>query len=71
MTGPRSGWENIRNERFRSLGLQCGAQHQSDVTSVLLPGAIMPFGDTTTPTWGCACACSDPSRTPRRAVEEA
>lgn len=63
--------ENIRNERLPSLGLNAQAQHQSDVTSVPLPGAIMPFKDTYDANVGLRLRLFDPSRTPRRAVEEA
>ncbi|MBL8960533.1 MAG: TolC family protein [Gemmatimonadetes bacterium] len=62
---------NIRGERLPSLGVNAQAQHQSDVTSVPLPGAIMPFKDTYDANVGLRLRLFDPSRTPRRAVEEA
>lgn len=63
--------ENIRSERLPSLTVNAQAQHQSDVTSVPLPGAIMPFKDTYDAGLGARLRLLDPSRAPRRVVEEA
>src|SRR5262245_22443305 len=37
---------NLRAERFPILGVNAQAQHQSDVTSVPFPGAVLPYKDT-------------------------
>jgi outer membrane protein TolC len=62
---------NIRAERLPSFGLTAQAQHQSDITSVNFPGARLPFKDTYDSYASARVRLHDPSRAPRRAVEDA
>ncbi len=62
---------NLRSERFPSLTVNGQAQHQSDITSVPVPGAIQPFKDTYEANLAARLRLVDPSRATRAAVEEA
>jgi len=63
--------ENVRAERFPSLGLNAQAQHQSDVTSVPFPGAVLPYKDTYDANVGARVRLYDPVRAPRTEIERA
>ncbi len=63
--------ENLRAERFPTLGLNGQAQHQSDVTSVPFPGAIPPYKDTYDANLAARVRLFDPSLAPRREAERA
>ncbi|MBK7905750.1 MAG: TolC family protein [Gemmatimonadetes bacterium] len=60
---------NLRAERFPTFGVAAQAQHQSDVTSVSFPGAVLPYKDTYDANAGLRFRLLDPSRAPRTAVE--
>lgn len=60
---------NLRAERFPILGVAAQAQHQSDVTSVPIPGAVMPFKDTYDANAGLRFRLLDPSRPARTDLE--
>lgn len=60
---------NLRAERLPTFGVQAQAQHQSDVTSVPFPGAVLPFKDTYDANAGLRLRILDPSRAPRAATE--
>lgn len=62
---------NLRRERLPTFAVAAQAQHQSDVTSVNFPGAVMPFKDTYDANAGARLRLHDPSRAPRTAIEEA
>lgn len=63
--------ENLRAERLPVLGVNGQAQHQSDVTSVPFPGAVMPFKDTYDANLAARVRLYDPSRGPRENAERA
>jgi len=63
--------ENLRAERLPVLGVNGQAQHQSDVTSVPFPGAVMPFKDTYDANVAARVRLFDPSRGPRENAERA
>ncbi|MCE9601349.1 MAG: TolC family protein [Gemmatimonadetes bacterium] len=63
--------ENLRAERLPVLGVNGQAQHQSDVTSVPFPGAVMPFKDTYDANLAARVRLFDPSRGPRENAEQA
>ncbi len=63
--------QNLRAERFPALGLAAQAQHQSDVTSVPFPGAVMPWKDTYDANVGARVRLYDPARAPRDGAERA
>lgn len=63
--------ENLRAERLPTLGLTGQAQHQSDVTSVPFPGAVLPYKDTYDANLGARVRLFDPSLASRRGVERA
>lgn len=63
--------ENLRAERLPTLGLNGQAQHQSDVTSVPFPGAVLPYKDTYDANLGARVRLYDPSLASRRGVERA
>ena len=62
---------NVRAERLPTLGLTGQAQHQSDVTSVPLPGALQPYKDTYDANVAARLRLFDPSRAARADVERA
>ena len=63
--------ENLRAERLPTLGVNGQAQHQSDVTSVPFPGAVLPFKDTYDASLAARVRLFDPSRGPRENAERA
>ena len=63
--------ENLRAERFPTIGVNGQAQHQSDVTSVPIPGALMPYKDTYDASLAARIRLFDPSRGPREEAERA
>ena len=63
--------DNLRAERFPTLGVNGQAQHQSDVTSVPFPGAVMPYKDTYDANLAARVRLYDPSRGPRQDAERA
>ncbi len=63
--------QNLRAERFPTLGVNAQAQHQSDVTNVPFPGAVMPYKDTYDATLAARVRLFDPSRAPRENAERA
>lgn len=62
---------NLRAERFPSMSVNAQAQHQSDITSVPFPGAVMPFKDTYDANVAARVRLFDPSLDARRAAERA
>lgn len=62
---------NLRAERFPSLAVTGQAQHQSDVTSVRFPGAVLPYKDTYDANLGTRIRLYDPARAPRTDAERA
>lgn len=60
---------NLRAERFPTFGVNAQAQHQSDVTSVPFPGAVLPYKDTYDANAGLRVRLLDPSRAPRTETE--
>lgn len=62
---------NLRAERLPSLAVAGQAQHQSDVTSVRFPGAVLPFKDTYDASLGTRIRLFDPARAPRTEAERA
>lgn len=60
---------NLRAERFPTLAFAAQAQHQSDVTNVPFPGAVLPFKDTYDANAGLRVRLLDPSRAARSATE--
>ena len=63
--------DNLRAERFPTLSVNAQAQHQSDVTNVQFPGAVMPFKDTYDASVAARVRLYDPSRGPRQDTERA
>ena len=63
--------QNLRAERFPSMSVNAQAQHQSDVTSVPFPGAVLPFKDTYDANVAARVRLFDPSLDARRAAERA
>lgn len=62
---------NLRSERFPTLGLTGQTQYQSDVTSIPIPGALLPAKDTYDANVALRLRLFDPSRAPRRGIEQA
>lgn len=63
--------ENLRAERLPAFGVASQAQHQSDITSVRIPGALQPYKTTYDANVGLRMRLLDPSRAARSAVERA
>ncbi len=62
---------NLRAERFPLMSVNAQAQHQSDITSVPFPGAVLPFKDTYDANVAARVRLFDPSLDARRAAESA
>jgi outer membrane protein TolC len=61
----------LRAERLPTFAAAAQAQHQSDITSLRVPGVRPPFKDTYDANLGVRLRVLDPSRGPRVVVEEA
>lgn len=62
---------NLHSERFPTLGLTGQTQYQSDVTNIPIPGTLSPAKDTYDANVALRVRLFDPSRTPRRGIEQA
>jgi len=62
---------NLRSERFPTFGLTGQSQYQSDVTNIPIPGALSPAKDTYDANVALRLRLFDPSRAPRRGIEQA
>lgn len=61
----------LRAERLPTVGISSQAQYQSDVTRVPIPGAVSPAKDTYDANVAVRLRLFDPTRAPRRGVEQA